>query len=119
MKHIFRMLLAFLPIIAICAVFVFLDPHNANAAANVTADLVCPPTIAQGSPDREAVKLLQTRLNELGFRDQNGKKLAVDGKFGPKTLFAVKNFQSLNAPPADGIVGPITWSALGECVFII
>lgn len=52
------------------------------------------------------VQYLQEQLN------QHGTNLIVDGKFGSKTQQAVRHFQAANAPPVDGIVGPITWEAL-------
>ncbi len=36
----------------------------------------------------------------------------IDGSFGPKTQASVKSFQEENSLTADGIVGPMTWTAL-------
>ncbi|GAA5199166.1 peptidoglycan-binding protein [Microbacterium jejuense] len=41
----------------------------------------------------------------------------IDGDFGPLTDAAVRRFQQLVLPPADGIVGPETWHALMERLF--
>lgn len=54
-----------------------------------------------------SVKELQALLNQKG-----GSSLAVDGLFGQSTVDATKQWQSSHAPPADGIVGPITWASL-------
>ena len=43
--------------------------------------------------------------------------LAVDGSFGPLTEAAVREFQSMFAPPVDGVVGPISWHALTLAIF--
>ena len=51
--------------------------------------------------NNEDVKKLQTKLG-----------LEPIGNFGPKTEDAVKAFQTKNKLPADGIVGPTTWSKI-------
>ena len=70
------------------------------------------PQISYGSKVA-AVRILQERLNA-----KFGAGLVVDGDFGPATLAAVKNFQKAHLSQvkwADGIVGPLTWAALGSC----
>ncbi|MBS1905897.1 MAG: peptidoglycan-binding protein [Actinobacteria bacterium] len=63
-------------------------------------------TVQQGSTG-EPVKALQSLLSGL----------TVDGVFGPLTDAAVRDFQSKFAPPADGVVGPITWHDLFVPIF--
>lgn len=52
---------------------------------------------------------LQTKLNEV---QKPVPLLVVDGIFGSKTDAVVRAFQAKFAPPADGIVGPVTQAAL-------
>ena len=54
------------------------------------------------------VSFIQERLGLLGF------PVAIDGRFGPGTETAVKNFQSSRGITVDGIVGPATWDKLVE-----
>lgn len=56
------------------------------------------------------VKTLQELLN------QNGYSLDVDGRFGPATLAAVKDYQKSNQLDVDGIVGKNTWGALTAAI---
>ncbi len=63
------------------------------------------PTLRSGSSGA-SVSTLQSLLNA------HGAHLAVDGKFGPLTLAAVRTFQSQQHIAVDGIVGPVTWSRL-------
>ncbi|HET6952966.1 MAG TPA: peptidoglycan-binding protein [Acidimicrobiales bacterium] len=57
-----------------------------------------------------AVKELQERLNNSVLAA--GKKLSVDGIFGPKTDTALKLFQTGAKLTANGIADPATWSKL-------
>jgi hypothetical protein len=42
----------------------------------------------------ESVRQLQTRLNQAGYRDQEGQPLQVDAVFGPNTEYALRKLQS-------------------------
>lgn len=57
-------------------------------------------TVQQGSQG-EGVKIVQQLVGAV-----------VDGDFGPQTASMVMAFQSAYGLAADGIVGPITWTAL-------
>ena len=79
-----------------------------------TPDTACTPTLPvlrKGSKG-EAVKSLQVLLNHLGVKDQNGNKLEVDGSFGSKTEWAVKDFQARHGLTIDGIVGSKSWQMI-------
>lgn len=65
------------------------------------------PTLQQGSTGN-GVK----RLQRLFVMMKTAPQEAIDGSFGPKTKAAVIDFQKSVALPADGIVGPNTWSKL-------
>lgn len=70
-----------------------------------TAPKETPVLRSGGSGD--AVKRLQSRLNYLGYAC--GK---ADGDFGPKTVDAVRRFQTAATIGVDGEVGSQTWGAL-------
>lgn len=65
---------------------------------------------AQLAPD-EATKSrqIQTALKNAGFDPG-----PIDGKIGPKTKKAIKDFQAANGLTADGKVGPKTWGKLSK-----
>jgi N-acetylmuramoyl-L-alanine amidase len=60
------------------------------------------------------VLALQQRLLDLGFKV--GK---VDGRFGPRTEQAVRDFQRNIGVPADGTCGPTTFKALSRLAPIV
>ena len=64
------------------------------------------PTLRKGA-EGESVKELQIRLNDIGYDCGT-----VDGKFGNKTLAAVKEFQRKHGLTDDGVVGRQTWAEL-------
>lgn len=70
------------------------------------------PTIRKGSTG-EDVKYCQQLLMKLGY---DLSPYNDDGKYGNKTVAAVKAFQSANKLNPDGVVGPLTWSALETAV---
>lgn len=67
------------------------------------------PTLFLGSVG-PSVQLLQNALN---VGQSYLPKLNPDSQFGPKTLGRVKEFQGQKNLTKDGVVGPITWDALG------
>ena len=62
--------------------------------------------LRQGSSGSDVIEL-QKLLNSKGNYN-----LATDGKFGPATLAAVKDYQQSNGLTVDGIVGTNTWGKL-------
>jgi hypothetical protein len=65
-------------------------------------------TQSKGSRGRRA-RFLQIALNTHLQRLPN---LTVDGRFGPQTEAAVRDFQKFAGVPIDGIAGAETWKAL-------
>jgi len=82
---------------------------RAKAALGLTASAAATtarPVLRVG--DRGAdVTALQTALAGRGY------SVTVDGAFGPGTEAVVKQFQQGQGLSADGVVGGLTWSALG------
>jgi peptidoglycan hydrolase-like protein with peptidoglycan-binding domain len=62
--------------------------------------------VTSGEPD---AKMIQQALKNAGFYTGE-----VDGKVGPKTKEAIKEFQLKNGLVDDGKVGPKTWAILKQ-----
>jgi hypothetical protein len=71
-----------------------------NAGAPMTGELLKSPSYG------ENVKALQYLLRA------RGQDVAIDGEFEDQLDSSVKTFQSSNQLPANGVVGPETWSKL-------
>ena len=69
-------------------------------------DIAYPGVLKEGSVG-PAVSAVQWKL------DAAGHDVKVDGDFGSKTAAAVRAFQEANNLEVDGIVGQVTWGALG------
>lgn len=81
-------------------------PAPAPSPQNWTQkDIAMLPELRQGQTGQH-VRILQ------GLCCANGRPVAVDGIFGPKTHSAVTNFQGAVHIAVDGIVGPVTWTHL-------
>ncbi len=65
------------------------------------------PSSTQAAAKPLDVTWLQTTLKTLGFDPG-----AIDGRFGPATIIAVKAFQSANSLEVDGWPGVATTAAL-------
>lgn len=76
---------------------------GATATAHVAATTPTAAQVLRYGSSGALVKVLQQRLGNL----------VVDGQFGAKTLSAVKAFQRSHKLVADGVVGVLTWAALG------
>lgn len=71
------------------------------------------PLVKRGSRGAH-VKMLQTKLSELGFRvSKDPKKTGIDGIAGRMTIGALKRFQKSRKLTVDGLCGKNTWKALG------
>lgn len=104
-----------------------LDPEHANHTdwiAPMVATMPSPvvpspappeaptPPAYNGRPSKKGstgqqVTLIQQQLNADGYPCGN-----ADGKFGPRTDAAVRQFQMDHGLTVDGVVGPKTWAAL-------
>jgi peptidoglycan hydrolase-like protein with peptidoglycan-binding domain len=90
-------------------------PSAAGGAATATAPIVPPlvpvvtsKTMAAVTPS-SSVRTVQHVLNALGVVQP---PLVEDGINGPKTIGAIKIFQTSHGLAVDGIVGPLTQAAL-------
>lgn len=95
--------LAWFSLTALTPQSVYAATSNATATANYGIK-----DLSLGS-EGSSVTQLQKDLAELGYYSNS-----IDGWFGPKTYNAVLKFQKSRGLKTDGLVGPITKSALNK-----
>lgn len=71
------------------------------------AQTSAPPTVSEGEKKLARNKDIQTALKNASFYSGE-----VDGKIGPMTRKAIREFQTSKGLTADGKVGPKTWVEL-------
>lgn len=87
-----------------------MSPATAAPAESALAQ----PVLGQPILDHERVRDLQQRLNQCGFRDGEGRELAVDGMYGRQTIGAVKAMQFQHGLEVTGLAGPETLHKLEQ-----
>ncbi len=83
---------------------------NQEQVSNIVINQEAEPlgeTPAVLSPDSPDPQSIQKALKNLGFYQGE-----ADGKVGPKTKEAIREFQKKNSLDVDGKVGPKTWAIL-------
>ncbi|MDO5692745.1 MAG: peptidoglycan-binding domain-containing protein [Pseudomonadota bacterium] len=103
----------------------YVEPNQADVSRQEASNVVKEPSLAPVSQDqgklhqpryKNEVEQLQDNLTVLGFAGQNGLPLKPDGRFGPQTEHAVREFQKAHDLVPDGIVGRHTREALDEAL---
>lgn len=87
------------------------EPKKTNTKPSAKTCTVTMPIIREGNSGA-AVKTLQRLLRQLKYVGNDGKLLAVDGKFGPSTKAALIRWQKKHLGGSDGICGVKTWTKL-------
>jgi len=77
-------------------------PKEQKGGSNIHDEIL---TYRLNSEDH--IKQIQIALKKAGFY-----KSEIDGKMGPRTRRAIKEFQKAKKLNPDGVVGPKTWEAL-------
>jgi len=83
------------------------SPAPATSSAPLAVPAVFAPTQSADAPPLSSAQV-QSALNIAGAMPP----LTVDGKIGPKSVAAIKAFQTTNGLAADGIAGPLTMAKL-------
>ena len=83
---------------------------SSSTPTTTSKPAVAQPTIKNNSKGTQA-RLLQQDLNYT-----INAKLAIDGYFGPKSVAALKSWQSKNGLSVDGCYGPKSYAKMKSCI---
>ena len=91
--------------------------QEAMTARSATVVLACPPILRRGIHEGNSGHWVNTlkRLLNAHYFPFHGTPLKVNGIFGGATEAVVKQYQRDYYLSVDGVVGPQTWQALGQC----
>ena len=93
-------------------------PGTTQAMPVPVANVVINSDVAAEGAGQEATKMMSeepdAKAIQQALKTAGLYTGAVDGKIGPKTKEAIKEFQTKNGLVADGKVGPKTWAALKQ-----
>ncbi len=101
-----------------------IEPETWSALAPATEQqepiIIVPSEITSPSPALSEAeqqllrnKKIQEALKISGYYDGE-----IDGKVGPKTKKAIREFQTAKGLASDGVVGPKTWAELEKVLFL-
>lgn len=79
-------------------------PEPTPTTVDMTLNVLIPNKSTGGN-----VKAFQRIMRELGYKDQNGELIKVDGDYGKKSAYVCENFQRGTGIPVTGIVDYETW----------
>jgi len=94
-----------------------LTTETAPEPAQTVASEAIPPTaapemVSKPAPEGAAISADRNKEIQIALKNAGFYAGAIDGKIGPKTKEAIREFQKAKGLKADGKVGPKTWAEL-------
>jgi hypothetical protein len=90
--------------------FVPPEPSHNGAARSEPGDVIAHET--NSGYAAHSIAALQADLNKLGYTDDAGNELDIDGGMGGLTTQALKKAQAALGVGVDGLIGPASWAAI-------
>ncbi len=87
-------------------------PVQQANVANIVVNSESGPLLEQPAPSSVSTETPDSMMIQQALKNAGFYQGAVDGKIGPRSKEAIKDFQRKNDLVADGKVGPKTWALL-------